>query len=200
MFSALFLVCGVATAQDGLRTDGVVPAPGQGEAGLVVTRAIALGAGGTDGAFGLYGSMGVGQDVGLGLTLAWGDGGVIGGELRGQLPLLGRRDAPVLSLLFGVDAAAPVMALNEIPPWWAEGGLMAGTTLARDLRLYGGAVVNWRVEAGADGLWYEPTVGLSWRPALGERLSAVIAVEAAGSTDLEMVEIGPALVLGVAGR
>lgn len=198
----LFLTCGVALAFPGLRSDGIVPAPGVAEGGLVLLHDWQLGRQGASGsAYGAAGLLGVAEEIGLGLTLAWVDGALVGGELRGAAPLLGRRDDPVLTLLLGADATGPFDPIDELP-WWLEGGLVAGVGLPAALRLNAGATLNWELAGGQEGLWVEPSLGLSWRPGLSERLTLLLDAELAASLDLDLetVELGPALLIGVAGR
>lgn len=202
MFS-LFLVCGAAMAMDGIRTDGVVPAVGQGGGGVVLTQATPI-SGGVQNAtlFGLTGQIGVAEDIALDLTMGWQGSDLVGGELRVQLPLLGRRDEPRLSLLAGVDTGANLGSLDGVPPWWAVVGVVTGVNLPADFRLHAGVEGDWKVGDGIDGLWFEPAIGASWRPGLGKHLAAVIDLEAAGQIDpgFDRTALGPTLTLGLTGR
>lgn len=199
--TALILALGTAMAFPGVRSDGVVPAVGVAEGGLVLGGAQQLG-GELAPAAALTGEMGVAEDITLGLTLGWRGAQLMGAELRGEMPLLGRRDDPVLTLLAGVESAAVLSELDGMPPWWAKAGLITGGALGGNVRLYGGAVANWVIAEGVDGLWIEPSIGASWRPAVGDRLGMVLSLEAAGSTDLrfEEIAVGPVLMVGIGGR
>ncbi len=195
------VLCGAALAFPGLRTDGTVPAVGVAEGGVVGSGLQTLG-GAMAPSSGLTGRIGAAEDIALELTLGWAGDQTTDGELRLQMPLLGRRDDPRLTLLAGVESAAVLSTLDGMPPWWAEAGVITGGNLGADLRLYGGAMASWIIVDGLDGLWVEPAVGLSWRPALGERLGMVVDLELAGSVDarFDAVALGPALVVGVGGR
>ena len=201
MITSLLLAC---IATPGLRTDGIAPPTGGLEGG-VGGAALFQPGGDADpllgGGAGLM--VGVGQDIGLGLAVV-ADGGSDGGgmaaaELRAITPLLGSREDPRLTLALGVSGSMYTDGA-ELGPWWPELGLIAGTPLPAHLRLYGGATVNWDIAKRQEGIWVEPTLGLSFRPPLGPRLSGLVGLEAAALTDGESFGLGPLLYLGLSGR
>jgi len=200
---SFFLVCGAAMAMDGIRSDGVVPAPGQGGGGVVLTQATPLTQGvGNATLFGLTGQIGVAEDIALDLTVGWQGSDLVGGELRAQVPLLGRRDEPRLTLLAGIDTGANLGSLDGGVPWWPVAGLVAGVDLPADFRLHAGLEGDWYVSDRIDGLWFEPTVGASWRPGIGQHVALLIDLEAAARLDpgFDQTALGPTLTLGLTGR
>lgn len=187
-------------ATPGLHTDGVVPAAGQGQ-GMVGGGAIYGVGGGTSVAgAGLGGDLGLGKDVGLGAAAVWAPTqDMLAAEARVMTPMLGSRADPRLTFVGGGDAALSVADGVDFNAWWLEAGVVAGGPLAPDLRLYGGAVANWAVEDGVDGIWLEPTLGIAWRPQVARTLTALVGLEAAAMTDFDSVGVGPLVYVGLAG-
>lgn len=191
----LLFALGLAQAAPGLRFDG--PQPDLGQAQLSATgwmdpRSSQMGAmGGVRLGFGqeLSGELAVGAPLnGRGLLA----------EARIAGAVLGKYDDPRLSLFLGADLSRVDSGGAAIEGWWAEAGLVGGAPVGGDsVRLYAGLVANAGLEDEALVLWFDPGLGLSWRPRLQPRLMGLLNLEAWASTDGVAVEFGPMLSVGV---
>lgn len=192
----LTLLCAAALAAPGLRFDGPQPALGQAQiSGSTWMDPMAGQVGALGGA-----RIGFGQELSgeVSVGVPWVGNGLVA-EARLAGALLGKYDDPRLSLWVGGDLTRADSGGGAMLGWWLEAGLVAGAPLERvpTLRLYAGLVANGGPDEDPIELWFDPGVGASWRPRLRPHLTGLVSVEAWASTDLEQVEVGPLLTLGL---
>ena len=201
MFGTLWMaLIHTAFAVGGLRTDGVQPGSNHGEGEFVGFYRTDVGGDTHSVLEGFQGGVGLNDRLELMGLVATEPEGRFLGQARLLTPLIGPSDQPFLSFFGGMDYGVNVQGPQDAQDWWVEAGLEAGVNLVETLRIYGGVGAAWAPVLDADWFALEPSFGLTWRPWLSDRLTAIIGLEFVDHTDFDNGELGPTLVLGLGGR